>query len=215
MSLGVLGGNTLGLGAVPRRALGASVIPGRCWDKPGFKKCHANEWHQAESDCKKTGAVDFDGDISKCIEVMTDAGAFDNCIPQLCPEEKSRGTVQVGPVYAEGDDCGSQNTIKFVQFVVGTAVDGKWGPKSQAAYEKYFATTGDDYYDIAKKCKGTGPVPRKVAVVQPKPKEVEPPPVIVEPKSQVSKGALLAGVGIVGALAVGGYYYGQKKGWFQ
>lgn len=214
MSLGVLGGNTLGLRAVARPALGASVIPGRCWDKPGFKACHAKEWKQAEVDCKKTGAVDFDGNISKCIEVMTDAGAFDNCIPELCPEEKPRGTVQVGPVYAEGDDCGSDNTIKFVQFVVGTPVDGKWGKNSQAAYDKYKKKTGDDYYDIALNCKGTGPVARKVAVVTPPPKE-EPPPVVVAPKQQVSKAAVLAGVGIVGALAIGGYYYGQKKGWFK
>lgn len=204
----------MGLGAVPMRGLGASVIPGRCWDKAGFKACHANEWRQAEADCKKTGAVDFDGNISKCIEIMTDAGTFDNCIPELCPEERPRGSVQVGPVYGEGDDCGSQNTIKFVQFVVGTAVDGKWGKNSQAAYEDYLAETGDDYYAIATNCKGTGPVPRKVALVQP-PKEVVPPPVIVEPKPQVSKAALLAGVGIAGALAVGGYYYGQKKGWFK
>lgn len=214
MSLGVLGGNTLGLGAVSQSpALGASVIPGRCWDKPGFKACHADVWRQSRDDCELTNAVDFDGNISKCIEVMTDASAFDSCIPELCPEEKQRGTVQVGPVYAEGDDCGASNTIKFVQFVVGTAVDGKWGKNSQAAYDSYLADTGDTYYDIAKNCKGTGPVPRKVEA---KPAPQPPPaPVVVAPKPGVSKAALLAGVGILGALGIGGYYYGQKKGWFR
>lgn len=204
----------MGPGGVTRPALGASVIPGRCWDKPGFKACHAAAWRQSRDDCEKTGAVDFGGSISKCIEIMTDATAEDTCIPELCPEEKGRGTVQVGPVYAEGDDCGSVNTIKFVQFVVGTSVDGKWGPKSQRAYEAYKAKTGDDYYAIAKKCKGTGPVPRKVAVVKPK-KEVPPPVVVPASKPGISKGAMLAGLGIAGAVAVGGYYYGQKKGWFR
>lgn len=213
MSFGVLGGNTLGLAALPLSALGASVIPGRCWDKPGFKACHAEIWRQARDDCQKTGAVDFDSNMSKCIEVMTDAAAFDTCIPELCPEEKPRGTVQVGPIYADGDPCGDDNTIKFVQWVVGTPVDGKWGPNSQKAYERYFAETGKTYYDIATGCKGLGPVPRPVtkAVAPP---VVEPPKVAAPQKPGVSKGALLAGVGIAGALAIGGYYYGQKKGWF-
>lgn len=213
MSLGVLGGKVIGLVAAPRRALGASVIPGRCWDKPGFKACHAKLWKQSQAECAADGAPDFDGNVGKCIEVMTDSYAFVECIPQLCPEEKPRGTVQVGPIFASGDDCNSANTIKFVQWVVGTPVDGKWGKDSRTAYDKYNAETGKDYYAVAQGCVGTGPVARPVTIVAPPP-VVIPEAFPVAPTPKVSKAAVFAGVGILAALGTAGYYYGQKKGWF-
>lgn len=213
MSLGILNGNTL-----RTVGLGASAIPGKCWDKPGFKACHADKWRQARSDCTDTAAIDFNGDVSKCIEVMTDAYVFNDCIPKLCPEEPLRSRpVQVGPIYVTGDPCDSPNTIKFVQTVVGTPADGKWGPLSRAAYDRYVAATGDDWYDIVHGCKGTGPYPRAAVPAPTVPEEAVPPEVPVAPpttKPGLSRGAVFAGVGVVAALGVGGYYWGQKKGWF-
>lgn len=202
--------------------LGASTIPGSCWDRPGFKACHTKQWEKARADCGSTGAQDFSGNMGKCIEVMTDAYAFNDCVPQLCPNEPLKsGPVQVGPVFASGDPCGSTNTVRFVQSVVGTTVDGKWGPKSNTAYLAYKAKTGQDWYAIAKGCTGTGPYPRsaapaqppvKTAPTKPKPPTELPPP--APPVKKVSTARMLAGVGIVTALGVGGYYYGTKKGWF-
>lgn len=220
MSLGILGGNTL-VKAPRRPALGASTLPGTCWDKPGFKECHARKWNQAHSECKATGAPDFDGDIGRCIEVMTDAYAFNDCVPKYCPKEPLRSApVQVGPVFASGDPCGAKNTVRFVQTAVGTEADGIWGPKSKAAYQKYYAATGMDWYAIAKGCVGTGPYPRKPVAPTPPPSKPEPAkpelpqPAIPSPKKGVSKGAMLAGAGILAVAGVGTYYYGQKKGWF-
>lgn len=217
MSLGIFNGTTF-----KPASLGASVLPGRCWDKPGFKECHSKMYAQAQKDCKATGAVDFGGDQGKCIEVMTDAYAFNDCVPQLCPEEKPKGTVTVGPVYVSGDPCGAESTIRLVQHRVNTNVDGKWGPLSDAAYWAHVAKTGEDWYDIAKGCTGTGPYPRKAEpTVTPKPstpitapKPVVPTAPVPTTKKGISKGTMLAGAGIVAVLGVGGYYYGQKKGWF-
>ena len=200
--------------------LGASTIPGTCWDKPGFKACHAKKWEQARTDCTTTGAQDFNGNMGKCIEVMADAYAFNDCVPQLCPESPLvSAPTQVGPIYASGDPCDSKNTIKFVQTVVGTSADGKWGTLSNQAYLAYKAQTGKDWYDIAPGCVGTGPYPRVTSPVVPTPaptpvpipEEVPPP---APPPQKVSKATMLASVGVLAALGVGGYYYGTKKGWF-
>lgn len=213
MSLGILSKKSVG-------ALGASTLPSRCWNVSGFKTCHAKSWTQARDDCAATGAVDFGGDQGKCIEVMADAYAFNDCVPKYCPEEMKSAPVQVGPIFASGDPCDSTNTIRFVQTVVGTQADGKWGPNSRAAYDKYLASTGKDWYDIAKGCVGEGPYPRKASAPAPAPVPPKPPvtpPVVAPPpaKPGVSRGALLAGIGVVSVLGIGGYYYGQKKGWFQ
>ena len=222
MSLGILNGNTLT--RPPRRgvgALGASTIPGKCWDQPGFKDCHARQWSQARDDCAATGAPDFGGNQSKCIETMTDAYAFNNCMEKYCPQAPLvSAPVQVGPIFSSGDPCGSQNTIKYVQWLLKVAPDGNWGTKSKAAYEKNLATTGNDWYDLAKGCVGDGPYPREVVTVTPvpvpTPVPITPdlPPVEVLPKPGVSKAAMMAGVGIFSALAVGTYYVGKKQGWF-
>lgn len=222
MSLGILNGNTLARRQRrPVGALGASTIPGRCWDQPGFKDCHAKQWSAARADCAATGAPDFGGDQGKCIEVMTDAYAFNNCMG-LCPDAPLvSNPVQVGPIFSSGDPCGSPNTIKFVQWVVGASpIDGKWGTNSKSKYEMYKAKTGQDWYAIAKGCVGEGPYPREVVTVVPTPAPApvpvpELPPVLEPlPKPGVSKAALGVGVGIFSALAIGTYYYGQKQGWF-
>lgn len=217
MSLGILGGNSLGRQRGSMRGLGASTIPGTCWDKPGFKTCHAQQWDQARDDCNATGAVDFGGNVSKCIEVMTDAYVYNNCMEKYCPKEPLLSQpVKVGAVYASGDPCGSKNTIRFVQAVVGTDDDGKWGTNSDKAYQKYLASTGKDWYAIVPGCTGTGPYPRQVVtVVEPPPPVPEqiPPPAVVAP-AKVSKAALMGGIALVSAIGIGGYYYGQKKGWF-
>lgn len=223
MSLGILNGNTLARSRPRRRgvgALGASVIPGTCWDQPGFKACHAKQWEAARADCKATGAPDFGGDQGKCIEVMTDANAFNNCM-SYCPEEPLHSQpVQVGPIFSSGDPCGSKNTIKFVQWMLRVEPDGSWGNKSKAAYEKNLAATGNDWYDLAPGCVGEGLYPREVVTMAPVPVPAPSPipapelPVLAPGPKVVSKQAMLAGVGIFSALAVGTYYLGKKQGWF-
>lgn len=217
MSLGIFNGTTL-LGTAPRRrqrALGASTIPGTCWDKPGFKTCHAAQWQAAHDDCERTGAPDFSGNMSRCIEVMTDAYVFNNCMEKYCPQEPLLSKpVEVAPIFASGDPCDSKNTIKFVQWNVGTFPDGNWGTDSKKKYATYLASTGKDWYDIASGCVGTGPYPRRqtaVPVVEPPPvPEQIPLPATPPPQTGISKAALFGGIGVLSAIAIGAYYYSQK-----
>ncbi len=50
MSLGVLGGSTLGA------ALGVSLtIPGECWEQAGFKDCYSKMYSTAQLECRLQG----------------------------------------------------------------------------------------------------------------------------------------------------------------
>ncbi len=52
-----------------------------------------------------------------------------------------------------GQACDSDAVKKHVQGIIGTTVDGKWGPASQTALQKY----GQPYKDIASGCTGNPP----------------------------------------------------------
>lgn len=70
-------------------ALGASTIPGTCWDVPGFKDCHAQQWQKANTDCQKDASLYFNGDMSACIDAYADQGAYTTCVPKYCPKSTS------------------------------------------------------------------------------------------------------------------------------
>lgn len=68
-------------------ALG-DVVPWQCWDKPGFKDCHAVNWTKAASYCKALIADDktmYGGDVDRCIGESTDAADWATCVPKYCP----------------------------------------------------------------------------------------------------------------------------------
>lgn len=58
------------------------VIPWQCWDTPGFKQCHAQQWNEVSALCKEKYTGD---DLSRCIEHETILRAFERCVP-FCPE---------------------------------------------------------------------------------------------------------------------------------
>ncbi len=59
----------------------------------------------------------------------------------------------VGGIAFTGQPCDSDAVKKYVQGVIGTNSDGKWGPASQTALQKY----GQPYKDIASGCTGNPP----------------------------------------------------------
>lgn len=102
MSLGILGGggqskkmarplahapvgrfSLRGLGG----ALGASTLPGNCWDAAGFKDCHAQQYAQAKSECAAgMAAANYGGDMDTCVERNADAYAWAACVGKYCPQ---------------------------------------------------------------------------------------------------------------------------------
>jgi hypothetical protein len=145
-----------------------------CWDKPGFKDCHAKAWTLARNICDPNYGGKWEGDyasLDQCIEYLADVHAFNDCVPQYCPTSVTSSTTQEGSGYTQGAPCSAVNTIKYVQSIVGTQVDGKWGPKSQAALTK----SGKSYRDIAMNC--TGVAPTDTTTPPPKqPQQPLPPP---------------------------------------
>lgn len=68
-------------------ALGASNIPGACWDAAGFKDCHATQYAQAKSECEGGMARDnYGGDVDTCVERNADAYAWAACVGKYCPQ---------------------------------------------------------------------------------------------------------------------------------
>ncbi len=69
-----------------RGALGSSNIPGDCWDKSGFKDCHAKAFAEAQAECGAGMARDsYGGDMDTCIERNADAYAWAGCVGKYCP----------------------------------------------------------------------------------------------------------------------------------
>lgn len=56
-------------------------IPWTCWDKPGFKECHAVAFKAAQEECEFRGLKDNDC----CINTITDTVAAEVCSKE-CPE---------------------------------------------------------------------------------------------------------------------------------
>jgi hypothetical protein len=139
----------------PVQGLGASTIPGTCWGQTGFQDCFARSWSTARGQCDPAYGGNPEGfsDVPACIEYMADAHAFNDCVPKLCPQVKPKGTVTVGPIYVSGDPCSSPNTISHVQWVINTAVDGKWGTNSAKA----LVSSGKTYRQIVPGCTGVAP----------------------------------------------------------
>ena len=82
--------------------------------------------------------------------------------------------------YNTGQPCGSPNTIKNVQFKIGTETDGIWGPLSQKAYNTLKSAQGTEWCDIVPKCSGVGPLGfgcSAVAAPQPAPQPAPSTPV--------------------------------------
>jgi hypothetical protein len=69
-------------------ALGASTIPGNCWDATGFKDCHAQQFAQAQSECAAGMAAEsYGGDMDTCVERNADAYAWAACVGKYCPQD--------------------------------------------------------------------------------------------------------------------------------
>jgi hypothetical protein len=68
-------------------ALGASNIPGNCWDANGFKDCHAKAFAEAQAECAGGLARDnYGGDMATCTERNADAYAWAGCVGKYCPQ---------------------------------------------------------------------------------------------------------------------------------
>lgn len=93
MSVGVLGRSGFGAADSDFAKYGAGVrgtetpckepraIPWQCWDKPGFKECHAIAFKAAQGECEFRGRKD---DVC-CIKAITSAVVEETCA-QECPE---------------------------------------------------------------------------------------------------------------------------------
>lgn len=205
------------LGALP----GNRKIPFQCWDRPGFKDCHAVAYSEGEDMCAY--CADNPGDealcggftsMGDCIERVVNNMAWNNCVASFCPQQDP-GMREIDLSFTEyqtGDRCNAPNTIKNVQFVAGTKSDGLWGPLSQEAYETLVRVQGTTYCDLVPGCTGPLPFggtcsaasPEPVPVPSPRPQPAPPPPPVVEEepdggRTQLSKGSVLL---IAGALAV-------------
>jgi hypothetical protein len=140
--------------------LGQTHIPWTCWDEPGFKDCHAQCWREGYEQC--TNNVDPDaflGGKEECIQVLTEQCAVRDCVPDYCEHAPAASTPYMPPVDPdfEGIPCLDETTIKYVQSVIGTYVDGIWGPNSQRKYDAHVDDTGQTYRDIAAGCVGDLP----------------------------------------------------------
>lgn len=200
------------------RGLGALTIPSSCKDRTEFVECWSKYYPSSADYCADHWKEDGHASADLCVDTMMDANAYQYCSDK-CPEiGPSRGKVEVGPIYVSGSDCSEKSTIKFVQWNIGTAVDGIWGPKSRAALEK----SGKSFREIAAGCTGTAPGDTPSPV--PKPDETipvdVPPPATTPPATYTPPpppkvtgistawmvGGILAAVAAVGA----GVYYSRK-----
>ncbi len=209
------------------------VLPGKCWDKPGFKDCHALAYSEAQKKCGYCAEHQDDPmcfgytTMADCQERETNAMAWDNCVSSFCPSESPvMQNVDLGfQEYKVGDPCSSANTIKNVQFVSGAKSDGIWGNLSQRAYENLVRIQGTTYCELVPGCTGNTPLgapcgggavtvptttaPPPVPVPEPEP-ELEPE---LEGSQHASMGGLMV-AGLAALLAVGTVAYlaqGKKK----
>lgn len=129
---GIFGKNVLGT-SLGSSGLGALTVPWWCWDTPNFKAQHAK-------------CLEYSGDEqTACLQ-----SAISNLCPASQPPVMAQSTVTG---YAKNAPCTSRDVIMYVQSVIGTAVDGKWGPNSQAALQKF----GRSYKELVPNCSGAAP----------------------------------------------------------
>ncbi len=117
---------------------GAETVPWQCWEAPGFKAKHDAAFAAAQKECSGNWG-DAPEDEKVCVDKV-----FAQSLSQLISECSKASS---------GNPCSSAANIKKVQAAIGTTVDGKWGPKSQAALDK----SGKTFISIAGAC--TPPVP--------------------------------------------------------
>lgn len=219
-----------GLGALPANR----NIPFQCWERPGFKDCHAVAYDEGKSYCAYCAENPDDtalcggfSTMDDCIERVVNDMAWKNCVASFCPQQDP-GMREIDlnfTEYQSGDPCSSSNTIKNVQFVSGTKTDGIWGPNSQAAYETLVRVQGTTYCDLVPGCTGPTPVGGACAAGSPEPVPVSPPgtqppplppPELEEeepqgPKVQLSKGSVFLIAGVLAVMAGTVAIMGSKK----
>jgi len=201
-----------GLGAA---ALG--TIPWQCWDAPGFKDCHGGCWEESKNQCLYNVDPDLYDSTDACIAALTDQCASSRCVPDLCAASMPAQSPTSSQPWWVGMSCRNANVVKHVQSIIGTNVDGVWGPNSQLAYEAHRKAGGESYAYLASGCTGTVPSTEpSLTVAPPAP---EPPPVVVAPvvptapsKPGLTTANMLVGGAVIAALGVGGWYYAKKKG---
>lgn len=188
MSLGILGGGgqskkmarpltfdqqargVRGVGSL-RGLAGAlgDVVPWQCWDKSGFKDCHAKSWAKAEPYCKSLIADDksmYGGDVNSCISQVTDAYDWQNCVPTYCPPAKGAGGISWRNTTPNATVSKLQAALNVYLKSMGydqLGVDGKLGSGTcGAAYyiDDWKGTTFYRDYGLAKVCQ-TLKVPTK------------------------------------------------------
>ncbi|MGP1683118.1 MAG: hypothetical protein ACTS8S_12395 [Giesbergeria sp.] len=205
-------------------------LPGKCWDRPGFKDCHAVAYSEAQKKCGYCADNPSDPmcagftTMADCQERETNAMAWDNCVSSFCPDQSpTMQNINLNfTEYKVGDSCSSANTIKNVQFVSGIKTDGIWGPISQSAYDTLVRIQGTTYCELVPGCKGNTPMggscgggPSPTLPVNPGPgpdPEPEPDPEL-EGSQQASMGGLMV-AGLAVLLAAGTIAYlaqGKKK----
>lgn len=143
MSLGVLGGQSRRRRRPQVQALGAT-IPSTCWDKPGFKDCHARMWEVARDACEGGLAKkEYGGNVGTCIDTEANDGSYYGCALRICPPP-----VQPSPISYGGWTWLSSTpnaSIKTFQTHLNTALsregykpinaDGKLGPATCGAFK--------------------------------------------------------------------------------
>lgn len=153
--------------SIPVGALATNKsLPGKCWDRPGFKDCHALAYSEAQKKCGYCAENQDDPmcfgftTLADCQERETNAMAWDNCVSSFCPSESpTMQDVKLDFVpYKSGDPCNSANSIKNVQFVSGAKSDGIWGPLSQSAYDNLVRIQGTTYCELLPGCSGKTPM---------------------------------------------------------
>lgn len=193
MSLGILGGGGSkaarplafsGLGRSVRGlrglggALGASNLPGSCWDAAGFKDCHAKAYAEAQAECAGGLAQSgYGGDMGTCVERNADAYAWAGCVNKYCPQ--STKPKISGPQPLAWKNTSYNSLVAEIQKKVNPylkklganqiGVDGKLGPGTCGA--AYFVdgvegTTIYSDYGMASVCKALS-MPTKAGTTTP------------------------------------------------
>ncbi|MFH0983456.1 MAG: hypothetical protein V2A79_18210, partial [Planctomycetota bacterium] len=169
---------------------GEVTIPPECWAKPGYKqasdKCLSDAQiicGQQKSECEQAGGL-ICPDEGKCVTSTMDA-----CHSALPGQYGCAWGAKPPPVVV-GGACNSGAVIMAVQGKIGTAVDGKWGPNSQAALTK----SGQSFQALAPGCTGAAPSAGGGGYVPPPQPYVPPvqgqPPVVQPPPAGASGGTM-------------------------
>jgi len=159
-------------------ALGASNLPGTCWDAPGFKDCHATAFAEAQSECGAGLARDaYGGDMDTCVERIADANTWAGCVKKYCPQSTAPTATGASTIVWKGTAVNA--TVQKLQTALNVllkknganaiAVDGKLGPGTCGAAYWIDGAEGTSYYTdygLAQICK-TVTMPTKLGTTKP------------------------------------------------